>query len=226
MASLDPSGYELDLEGLDTFLSSERTADNCMQISDLDGFLTAIAVGPARIPSEEWLGVVWGDDAPAFASFEEKQRIVGAILARYNEIVAAAAGEPEDVAPILWEDPDGNLVADDWAFGFMEGVALRSEAWAPLFHSEEDQSIIAPIAILLGELDDQVASDDDAEALDEARQEAAALLPSCVILLNDYWRDQGGEAGPRGRGSDDRPEPRRPCACGSGRPYERCCGAH
>ena len=37
---------EPDLKALDEYLMSDESPENCMQISDLDGFLTAIVVGP------------------------------------------------------------------------------------------------------------------------------------------------------------------------------------
>ncbi len=44
---------EPDLTALDEYLMSDESPDNCMQLSDLDGFLTAIVVGPKLIqPSE------------------------------------------------------------------------------------------------------------------------------------------------------------------------------
>ena len=43
---------------LDAYLSSERSPEDCLQLSDLDGLLTAVAVSPSAIPAEEWLAMV------------------------------------------------------------------------------------------------------------------------------------------------------------------------
>ena len=40
---------EFDLKSLDEYLMSDLSPQNCMQLSDLDGFLTAIVVGPELI---------------------------------------------------------------------------------------------------------------------------------------------------------------------------------
>jgi hypothetical protein len=37
-----------------------------MGLSDLDGFLTGIAVGRELILPSEWLSVIWGGDEPVF----------------------------------------------------------------------------------------------------------------------------------------------------------------
>ena len=47
-----------------------------MGLSDLDGFLTAIAIGPDLIMPSEWLRVVWGGEEPAFENMEEAQRVL------------------------------------------------------------------------------------------------------------------------------------------------------
>ena len=37
---------DFDLDALDAFLMSDRAPEDCMQLSDLDGFLAGIAIGP------------------------------------------------------------------------------------------------------------------------------------------------------------------------------------
>ena len=46
---------QADLNRLDEFLMSDRAPENGMGLSDLDGFLTGIAVGPELILPSEWL---------------------------------------------------------------------------------------------------------------------------------------------------------------------------
>ena len=50
----------VDLEALDQFLTSDASPEDCMQLSDLDGFLTGIAIGPELVVPSEWLPLVWG----------------------------------------------------------------------------------------------------------------------------------------------------------------------
>ena len=64
----------VDLEVLDAFLESDRAPQDCMQLSDLDGFLTGIAIGPELIMPSEWLPVVWGgEEGPSFADQADRQ---------------------------------------------------------------------------------------------------------------------------------------------------------
>ena len=48
----------VDLEALDRFLMSERSPSESMMLSDLDGFLTGIAVGPELVMPSEWLPII------------------------------------------------------------------------------------------------------------------------------------------------------------------------
>ena len=48
----------IDLEALDRFLMSDRSPSESMMLSDLDGFLTGIAVGPELVMPSEWLPII------------------------------------------------------------------------------------------------------------------------------------------------------------------------
>jgi uncharacterized protein len=50
---------ERDLDHLDKRLSSVGSPPNSMMLSDLDGFLTAVAIGPDLIMPSELLPVMW-----------------------------------------------------------------------------------------------------------------------------------------------------------------------
>ncbi len=60
---------------LDAFLMSDATPDDCMDIVTLDGFLTALAIGPKLVPPSVWLPLVWGcEEEPAFESSAQAVR--------------------------------------------------------------------------------------------------------------------------------------------------------
>ncbi len=71
MATSHLAGGDFDLKKLDDFLMSERAPDDCMQLSDLDGFLTAIAIGPELIMPSEWLPMIWGEGEPVFENTDD-----------------------------------------------------------------------------------------------------------------------------------------------------------
>ena len=216
-----PNAASLDFDKLDDFLMSDRVPEDCMQLSDLDGFLTAVAIGPELIMPSEWLPVIWGEGEPVFESAEEAQGVIGAIMARYNEILHLMQHQPDDYEPVFWETPDGEAVAGDWAEGFMAGVALRRSAWQPLVESEEDGGLLAPIVAFLHDEEGNSLIQGETNQLAEVQKMAIELIAPSVQAISNYWKAH-------------RPPLRRalktgrnePCPCGSGRKYKRCCGAN
>ena len=127
-----PLSSPIDLDALDDYLTSDHAPDDCMGLSDLDGFLTGVVVGPELILPSEWMPVIWGGDEPLFENEQEMRTVLGTIMGRYNEIAACFQTDPAEFAPIFLEGPEGEVIASDWAGGFLDAVALRPEAWEPL----------------------------------------------------------------------------------------------
>ena len=79
-----------------------------MCVSDLDGLLHGIVIGPELIMPSEWIPRIWGGDSPTFTDDREAQAVMSAIMQHYNEIVRAFQETPPDFAPIYWETRDRN----------------------------------------------------------------------------------------------------------------------
>ncbi len=62
-----PPTAPIDLGALGAFLMSDRAPENSMGLSDVDGFLTGVVVGPELIMPSEWTRVVWGGEGPLTA---------------------------------------------------------------------------------------------------------------------------------------------------------------
>jgi uncharacterized protein len=182
------SRSEFDLDLLDEFLSSDRSPDECLQLSDLDGFLTGIVVGPEMIPPSEWLPVVWGGVEPAFVDPAEAETVIGTIFARYNVILGEI--EDADIAPLFWEEKDGTVIAADWAEGFSMAIGLRFEAWRSLFRSKKHKYLAFPILALCRDEDGGSLLGLDPESEDRIAAKAPDLIPDCVLAIAAYWRDQ------------------------------------
>jgi uncharacterized protein len=206
---------------------SDASPEDCMQLSDLDGFLTGIAIGPELIVPSEWLSAVWGGDEPAFESIEQAQTVIGTIMGRYNEILRALSTDPETYAPLFWEGPDGEVIAADWAEGFVDAVRLRPEAWRPLLEDREALVMLMPILALCGDAEGGSPLELDPEEDADLLAQAPELIPACVAGIDGFWKERRGrpKAGP-GRAKSAKVGRNDPCPCGSGRKHKRCCGAH
>lgn len=115
----------IDLEALDRYLDSDLSPDDCMGLSDLDGFLTGVVVGPELIMPSEWLPVIWGNEEPDFESTTHAESIIGLIMDRSNEITTGFNSDPEKFEPIFYKWPTGEVIVTDWAAGFREAMELR-----------------------------------------------------------------------------------------------------
>src|ERR1700748_2530720 len=154
---------EEELSRLDDLLTT-LPADGSMTLDGMDGFLTALLVGPAPIgPSSDWLPMIWGGErepAPApFSSNQKKKRTTVLVLRHLRSIEAALSGPPDAWEPVfsVAEVPgtQGEELADatDWCMGFLAAMDLAPDAWAPLNADPEVGSGLATIAFLGGDLD-------------------------------------------------------------------------
>src|SRR4051812_33311605 len=91
MGAADLSVSDADLDLLDAYLLSDQSPPECLLLSDLDGFLTGIAIGPEVVMPSEWLPHVWGGEEPVFDDHVQASAILATILGRYNTILRGVA---------------------------------------------------------------------------------------------------------------------------------------
>ena len=192
----------VDLDALEAYLSSDDSPEECMDLSELDGFLAGLVVGPETIPPSEWMPAVWDNEEPAFADEAQANVILGTILGRYNEIADSLDAEPAEYAPVFWQDFTGATIVEDWAIGFMQAVSLRQIAWEPVLSDDDTAMLLIPIAAIAGlampdGTDDELSLPD--EVMDKLVEEAPDVLPSCVLGLRIFWRDRLLPPGSRSR---------------------------
>ena len=187
-----------DLEELAQYLDSDMSPDDCMGLSDLDGFLTAIVIGPEIILPSEWIPVIWGADLPEFDSDAEAESIMSLIMNRYNEIVAGFNSDPERFEPIFWKRPSGEAIVMDWAAGFLDAIELRRTAWEPLFSHRRAKLLLEPLLILGddGEHDDERDPDDRWKEFYTSRSD---VIPNCVLGIFNFWKDYQDRRKPQPR---------------------------
>ena len=147
---------EEELSSLDDLLT-HLPSDGSMTLDGMDGFLTALLVGPAPIgATSDWLPAIWGGDqepAPApFPSNQKRKRTTVLVLRHLRSIEAALSGSPDAWEPVfsVAELPgtQGEELADatDWCMGFLAATDLAPDAWAPLQADPEIGPGLATIA--------------------------------------------------------------------------------
>jgi len=194
-AQVDPI-TDAEVEELENFLFSDKVPEECMTLSELDGFLTALAVGPVTVPPSEWLPVVWQGDGPVFENPQELERVLALILALNARIIEGI--KKDEIAPMFNIEPmdDGSelMTPDGWCWGFMQGMLLREDAWKPLMDSEEGD-LLDPIAMMAGggrEMPEFAEIQDSPEDYDEFLD----LISGSALDIHDYWVESGKKPAP------------------------------
>lgn len=181
---------EAQLDELARLLDSDLTPEDCMDISMLDGYLTAVLVGPPISDPDRWLVQVWGEGPQAkhFAAKAEAATLVGLVVDLYNEIDAQLQQAPDEFEPILYVDEENDLqIARPWCMGFMLGAALNEAAWQPLLDDEEYGPALLPIVMCADE-EERAQMDTEGEDPKVFEDEVADELPEIVAAIHEYWR--------------------------------------
>jgi len=134
-----PALSEKEMDELDSFLMSDATTNEVMMLDCLDGFLTAIASGPAMPKPEEWIPRVWGstaEDAPTFESAAQAERITDLMMRHMNAIVWSLQQDAEHFEPVfdmqVFEGDEREYMDGEmWAHGFMTGIDMQRSGWKP-----------------------------------------------------------------------------------------------
>ena len=234
-APLSPALSAKEREELNNFLLSEITSDETMMLDTLDGYLTALVIGPVSLKPSQWLPTVWGpkvSDEPAFETMEQAQHVLDLILRHMNGIVESLRHDADAHVPVfdtlVYEnDPREYADAEMWAHGFMTGIALCRKDWQPFLDEPDAAEVLRPIH-LLGS-DDITSEELTLTETPEQREEIGKLIPASVASIYRYWQPiRPAEVELMGTIRRDQPKVGRndPCPCGSGKKFKKCCGAH
>jgi len=234
MDALNQPLSQPELDTLEDFLASPQFEHRAMELPMLEGFLTALVIGPRMVMPGEWLPRVWdrydASVSPAFVDRDQAQRITTLLMRFMNGIADTFMNDPGDFEPIfLRQERRG---APEWCEGFLAGTAFCEDEWADLW--DEQPVLLAPLTRL---------GTDEGRAMirEEGEPERwMKLVQPVVVTMHEIWLQartsplDGGHEG----AFDDHDEPAEPyvraepkvgrndaCPCGSGKKFKMCCGA-
>lgn len=224
------------IERLADLLDQRAVPYKGFNLEALDGFVSALVVGPEQPPAAEWQPPVWGGKEPRWNDEAEAAEVAALLQGHWNMVSARVRhGDddlPDHLAPLLWlpeepdtEQPDELDVGRDWAFGFFRGVELREAGWDRWL---DENDWIDEIFGLLDRLasGEVLGEDPTAPATPisyRERLEIVAGLPGMLADLHHHRIDALTPREPLRRA--DAPDRNDPCPCGSGKKYKKCCGA-
>jgi uncharacterized protein len=94
-------------------------------VSMLDGYLTAIIIGPCSIDPHEWLRHMLGPHSGLGVEGTKQAAAIMAIVTRFNTVSEGLSATPERCAPIFERTDDGTVLAGPWCMGFLAAMRLR-----------------------------------------------------------------------------------------------------
>ncbi|MBA4177071.1 MAG: YecA family protein [Leptothrix sp. (in: Bacteria)] len=196
-----------ELDGLDQLLQA-LPADGVMSLDGVDGFLTALQVGPpallAGMATAEWLPWVWGGDGPGgneapepFASKRQRKATVVLLLRHLRHLghqLDAALPDWEPVFSVAEKGADEFVDARDWCAGFLQAVDLQASAWDSAWGHAATAAAAAPLLALGGGIEGvecpPAPADEDLLAIDAASR----AVPDAALALRAHFRPGAGGA--------------------------------
>jgi uncharacterized protein len=230
---------ETEIAQLDDFLISDSVPEEAMDLSMMDGFISALASGPNLTMPSSMLRWIWdsehGKDAPTFANAVESASIITLIIRHWNDINDTLNRAPDEYEPLILErKADGRTIpiVDSWCSGYYKGIAVDRARWNPLLAQHPEWFT----AIMLYGTEDGWDELERRQDSIEQHQAFADSLASSVRNIHRYWLEQRRLQIARGEVPTviGQSEPTRrapkvgrnvPCPCGSGKKYKRCHGA-
>ena len=220
---------EEDIQQLGRKLRKLAEAGGAMPAVEMDGFVAGLNMLPEAVPAPEWTVQVWGTET-AFENIKEAAELEAALLVHYRGVARKLEEDAGQYMPLLEVDErDGGVVWKPWILGFARAIRMRPAAWARI-ESTEDLDVQEALQVIrrLHEVANGT-SGLEPEGLDVLDEMAPMLICGMMRELSSLGLPKGGAKRRAAEAAEVYPstaEGQVPCACGSGRPYRRCCGAH
>ena len=212
---------ENELEWLDDTLAKYAAEGAILDVSELDGLLTAILSAPTDIEPAQWLLAIWGgaDNVPRWANDREHDRFVNLTLQHMSDIAERLESYPDQFEPLFGtREAEGQelTIVEEWCFGYMRGVALSD--WSTL----PDSLKPALEAIALHGTEENFERVEKMSP--EAFEESVDAIRLAALDLHAYWMAHPQEkAVQQPIKVEEKPGRNDPCPCGSGKKFKQCC---
>jgi uncharacterized protein len=210
---------EVLLNRIDEDAVTEGLDEGVIDVSELDGFLTAIVSGPVLIVPSRWLPALWGDFEPIWDSVDEAKKFISLLTQHSNNIAAMLMEDPAAFAPLFEErrvEDRWVTIVDEWCEGYLRAVRLAKNEWQA--GGQEIADLLAPIRAFTEETDWYAHALDDEAEVERLRD---SIVPNVRAIHAKWLAVRSAPQLPARR--DRRVGRNDPCPCGSGKKYKRCC---
>ena len=121
--------------------------ERAMNLEMVDGFFAALICGPETVLPSEYLPEIWRGDMLTKPMLQEFL----ALIMRHWNATCHTLQAGEVFLPLLLNDENGVVCANDWANGFVRGMEMRRDSWSALMDDDEYGGSLIPILALAHE---------------------------------------------------------------------------
>ena len=166
---------KLDDGAFEAFIRGRRPASPIWSMSGLDGYLTALIIGPKFIDPRKWIPELTGPDALNLPMETTEHQAVQTIVAEYNRISASLSETPKAHRPRFTRIDDQTFDIFDWNLCFLLGTGYAPKLWRPVLQGHAvTGDIIAPIRKL-------------GEGKRKATHQDAAAVAKALVNIRTYF---------------------------------------
>jgi uncharacterized protein len=183
----------MSLEQLNAWLKMLEPAPLVEGASMLDGYLTAIVIGPCSIPPDEWFVHLLGERGRIVTASGTTLAALTTIATRFNAISEGLSLAPSKHAPLFEKISDGLALPHPWCMGFLSAMQLRFDDWQPLLDlSRIDHGLLLPILLYctdaLGR--PMLGPPREGPETEQFLRETYQDIPLVIPAIRDFWMPQ------------------------------------
>lgn len=204
---------------LEARLREYGNPDAIRNLSELDGFLTAIISSPQQPPINRWWPAIWGGVEPAWRDRAELERFMTQVMIQSAFLSYALAEQTAEFEPIFTISPDMEPpieIAKWWCAGYLRGVALGN--WPALPPAQQEA-----LALIRLHGSDEMLAQLTRLSLTQYKQSVAEVGPAALKLHAHFLAQRQPAAIPSPVIAAPKVGRNDPCPCGSGKKFKQCC---
>ncbi|MBP2233487.1 uncharacterized protein J2847_006826, partial [Azospirillum agricola] len=129
----------LDTSDLEAYLRARGRVAPVSRLDALDGYLTAVLIGPKFIDPSIWLGQLLGERVLLAAEETREHRAIQAVAHHHNRLSETMAQLPYLYRPQLPPHRNGGLDPMFWSLGFLAAIRLAPRAWKSVTNPDKPE---------------------------------------------------------------------------------------
>jgi uncharacterized protein len=169
----------LSLTAIERWFDTAKPPVHTAGVSMMDGFIAALAAGPAIIDPKVWIWHIIGDHDKRAYPGTRTRAVVNTIIDHYTRIERLLVENPGSYTPIFMRTPEGEVRAEDFANGFYGAMNLRLDEWKPIM---ADVETATPLMLILANC---TTTDGDSIYGNEIKKVPADLVANSWVTIRD-----------------------------------------